>query len=408
MKSVKQKDYIWNTIGVFFQNAISPLLLIIVTRINGIDDSGIFSFAFSIAILFWAIAMWGGRTYQVSDITGKFAKKSYISTRVILSVAVIIGALMFCLLNGYDLTKTGVLMSLVMVKVVEAVADAYYGIMQSNKKLYVSGRIMAAKYLLASTIFVLVDLLTKDLLLSCIGFSFVMVFFLLVIDIPYTYKLDSSIKGYLFSKPVAKETISIITVLSPILIVTLLAMLSLNIPRYFLDIHHQSELGYFGILAMPVTLVVLIMSFILQPNVVELAHFYQDKNLKLFKSFILKVCKITLLIGLVLLVLTALIGVPVLNLVFGVSFDGYYIPLLVIVAAATVNGLVGITINILVIMRIFLSQAVILLLTNILLVIFAAITIPDTGLYGAVMLFLGVNIVQLAALAILFKKGIKE
>ena len=68
-KSVR-KDYFWNTLGALLQSALSPLLLIVVTRVNGIDDSGIFSFAFSVAIIFWALGMWGGRTYQVSDTKG--------------------------------------------------------------------------------------------------------------------------------------------------------------------------------------------------------------------------------------------------------------------------------------------------------------------------------------------------
>jgi hypothetical protein len=50
---------------VLLQNAISPLLLIVITRVNGIDDSGLFSLAFSVSIILWSLAMWGGRTYQV-------------------------------------------------------------------------------------------------------------------------------------------------------------------------------------------------------------------------------------------------------------------------------------------------------------------------------------------------------
>jgi len=41
MQNIK-KDYLWNSLGSLLQSAISPVLLIIITRLNGIDDSGLF------------------------------------------------------------------------------------------------------------------------------------------------------------------------------------------------------------------------------------------------------------------------------------------------------------------------------------------------------------------------------
>ena len=38
MQNIK-KDYLWNSLGSLLQSAISPVLLIVITRLNGIDDS---------------------------------------------------------------------------------------------------------------------------------------------------------------------------------------------------------------------------------------------------------------------------------------------------------------------------------------------------------------------------------
>ena len=35
----QKKDYIWNSLGSLLQSAISPVLLIVITRLNGIDTS---------------------------------------------------------------------------------------------------------------------------------------------------------------------------------------------------------------------------------------------------------------------------------------------------------------------------------------------------------------------------------
>ena len=78
MQNIK-KDYLWNSLGSLLQSAISPVLLIIITRLNGIDDSGLFSFALSLSVVFWAVSLWGGRTYQVSDVKREFSSGGYVA-----------------------------------------------------------------------------------------------------------------------------------------------------------------------------------------------------------------------------------------------------------------------------------------------------------------------------------------
>lgn len=408
MESLKQKDYFWNTLGVFLQNAISPLLLIIITRINGIEDSGIFSFAFSVAIIFWAIAMWGGRTYQVSDVSSKFTKKTYIFTRLALSFAVLVAAFLFCVANAYDPVKTGILLSLVLVKITEAVADAYYGVMQSNRKLYRSGQIMVAKYVVASIVFVATDIVSANLLLSSVSFLVVMTIFLLAVDIPYARSIDSEVKGGLVKKEIVRQGLKLITVLTPVFIVSLFAMFPLNIPRYFIDVYHQVEIGYFGILVMPITLIFLLMTFILQPNVVELSNLFKKGDLKKFNKVVLRISVVTFLLGMITLGLSALIGIPALGLIFGVSFEAYYEVLLILVFAAAINALIGVLINVLVIMRVLLPQLVTLISTNSILVVFSAAIIPQHGIIGAALLFLAVNIVQLLILTGIYKAAVSK
>ena len=47
-----KKDFIWNMIGSTFSSFNSLFFLIIVTRINGSNEAGIFTFAFSTACYF--------------------------------------------------------------------------------------------------------------------------------------------------------------------------------------------------------------------------------------------------------------------------------------------------------------------------------------------------------------------
>ena len=58
MKNNLKKNFIWNLIGSTINSFTSLIFLIIVTRINGIEAAGIFTFAFSTACLFYIIGIY--------------------------------------------------------------------------------------------------------------------------------------------------------------------------------------------------------------------------------------------------------------------------------------------------------------------------------------------------------------
>lgn len=403
-----KRDYLWNTLGVFAQNAISPLLLIAITRINGIYDSGIFSFAFSMAIIFWAFGMWGGRTYQVSDVRKEFSSRSYIVVRLILSIFMIIGALVFAAVNQYDLNKTGIIVALVLFKVVESIADSIYGILQVNGQLFVTGKSLLYKGFVGLALFVAVDLLTKSILLGSLAIVVVNILFVVFYDIKITSRLEdiriktSQVKFYL------KDSMVIMRRCSPVFAVFFLAMFSLNIPRYFIDMYHAEQVGYFGILAMPITLVALIMSFILQPNIVGLSHYYQEQKYDIFQKTVKGLVLVTALIGLLILFAAFLVGLPFLNIVFGLDFDGYKTALMIMVAGGIANALVSVFINILVVTRHFKAQFYILLLSNILLTVLSLFTIKNYGLLAGVGLFAFINAVQVLLLIVAYNSVLRK
>ena len=403
-----RKDYFWNTFGVLAQNAISPLLVIVITRLNGIHDSGIFSFAFSVAIIFWALGMWGGRTYQVSDIKREFSSRSYITVRLILAFVMLAGAVLFSAVNHYDALKTGVIIALVLFKVIESLADVLFGIMQVHGRLYMAGKSLAYKAVTGFTIFIVINVLTHNILWSSLSLFVVNGVFLLFYDLSIARSLEklristSQIKHYV------KDALYIMKRCSPIFIVTFLATFSLNIPRYFVDLYHNDQIGYFGILTMPVTLIVLVMSFILQPKVVELSHLYAKKEFTQFNKITTKLALLTSAIGVVILLATQFVGVQVLHIVFGVDFTQYKQALLIMVVGSIANALVSIAMNIFIIMRRFKAQFYTLLLSNAALVGLSVPVVKEHGLLGGICLFTLINFVQFVFFLFIYRNGLRE
>ena len=52
------KNFIWNVLGTGLNSFNSLFFLIIVTRINGIDDAGVFSIGIAIALIMYTIGLY--------------------------------------------------------------------------------------------------------------------------------------------------------------------------------------------------------------------------------------------------------------------------------------------------------------------------------------------------------------
>lgn len=400
----QKKDYIWNSIGSFLQSAISPILLIVITRLNGVGDSGLFSFAMSLSVVFWAISLWGGRTYQVSDVKKEFSSGDYIVVRFISSLIVAVFSISFCILSGYDLIKTELIMVLVSFKILESIADSMYGVLQIHNKLYIVGISLTMKSVFGFIIFAIVDILTKNIVHGALSIFIVNIAVVIFYDIPWMKHVESvglTKKNIMQAEKIMKKT-------AEVFVIVFLTMFSLNIPRYFLDKYHYDQIGYFGIMAMPITLLTLFISFVLQPNVVNLSELLKEKKVKEFTKIVSKIDFITFTLGILFVVSSYLIGVWVLNTVFGIDINNFRIDLTIMVIGAVANAFVSIYVNLLIILRRFKGQFYTLLVTNILAVILSIYLIDRLAMLGSVLVFMIISFLQAIILLFIYKRSLKN
>lgn len=400
----QKKDYIWNSIGSFLQSAISPILLIVITRLNGVGDSGLFSFAMSLSVVFWAISLWGGRTYQVSDVKKEFSSGDYIVVRFISSLIVAVFSISFCVLSGYDLIKTELIMVLVSFKILESIADSMYGVLQIHNRLYIAGISLTMKSVFSFMLFTLVDILTKNIIYGALSIFIVNIVVVIFYDIPWMKHVESvglTKKNIMQAGKIMKKT-------AEVFVVVFLTMFSLNIPRYFLDKYHYDQIGYFGIMAMPITLLTLFISFVLQPNVVNLSELLKKKKIKEFTKIVSKIDFITVTLGILFVVSSYLIGVWALNTVFGIDINNFRIDLTIMVIGAVANAFVSIYVNLLIILRRFKGQFYTLLVTNILAVILSVYLIDRLAMLGSVLVFMIISFLQAIILLFIYKRSLKN
>ena len=76
-----KKNFIWNIIGTGFNAFNSLFFMIAITRINGVDNAGIYTIAYSTACILYMIGIYAGRIYQVTESNKTITNKDYIFNR---------------------------------------------------------------------------------------------------------------------------------------------------------------------------------------------------------------------------------------------------------------------------------------------------------------------------------------
>lgn len=377
-KSNVKKDFIFNTIGTGINAFNSLFFMIIATRINGVSDAGIFTFAFSTAALFQIIGVYSGRIYQITDNT-KATNEDYLVNKVITCVIMFVVSILFILLRGYTGKKMLVILILCIYRTLEAFSEVIYAYFQKNYELYKVGISLVLKNVLGLIVFLTINIFTRNLIYSTLG----LVLNYILIMLSYDFKIfrNNFIKLRNINLNSQKKIFSL--GFSTFLL-SFLLMYIVNIPRYVIDFKmSDASSSIFGILIMPASVVVLIAQFILHPFLMKINDFLIHKDYKNLKKNVMNICLVTSAFGIFATFIAYLIGIPILEFIYGISLKKYLMALIVVLIGATLYGVVSILSNILVAMRIASKQIIISFVVSIFSLFISICFINSLGVNGA-------------------------
>ena len=393
-----KKSYFWNTIGSGLNSFNSLFLLILVTRINGIKDAGLFTFFFFFACMLYVIATYAGRTYQVTENEKDISDSEFILHRIICSVVMIIVSVFFCLISHYSKYKFIIFILLCLFKGSEAISDVFYGILQKNNKLDVVGKSMFFRSLLDVIVFGIVDFFTSNLILSCISMIIVNILFLIFVDSKLGLRFKDNFKVINFN---AVKKIFVFGFFT--FGFSFIANYLVNAPRYAIDSIMSEEFQtIFGIIVMPASIIMLINQFIIQPIITTIKKYYHERNKKYFLKIILKVIFATFFVGIVAIVGAYFLGVPVLNFMYHLDLYEYKYDLLLIIFGATLYTIASVLSNALIVLRKTKIQLVMYVLVSIFAFFISYRLVYLFGFNGAIYSYLLIMILLLLLYVIYF------
>ena len=260
---------------------------------------------------------------------------------------------------------------------------------------------MTLKAVIGFVAFVVVDLSTGSMILSSICLLAANAVFIVAYDIPHTGRLEKV--GRLTMENV-RPALMLLQNSAYIFVFTFLTTLLVNIPRYFVDAYHsEDDLGLFGIIIMPATMLNLFVQYIIQPKLVSLSERFQGKEYNSFNRTVTKLILTALGFGAIAIAAMWLIGCPVLSFILGEDLFPYRISLTLVVLAGTINTMTMIYSNILNVIRRFKIQLFNYLVATASVFVFAASFVASGSFEGAVLAFLIANAIQAALFVISYQ-----
>lgn len=316
---IGKQSVFWNMMSSGLNSIVSMLLLWVVTLLNGVSDAGIFSLGFSTSQMMLTIGNYGMRNYQATDVTNKYSMRIYEASRIVTNIIMMISVLGFVWFEGYYFEKAMITILLCLLKVTDAIDDVYGGYYQVKGRLDISGKIMSIRIIAYVTGFVFSLIFTHDLILSCLIATIIstIVLILLVHSTKIVIPLEKPVFHW-------KKIWSLLVECFPLCISAFLLIYMGNAPKYAIDTYLTAkDQAYYTYLFMPCFVTNLFVGFALQPLLVRLSKSWVHKE---YRKFI-KLCGLifagAVAISAFIIVAGAILGCPVLSVVFGVSLVKY-------------------------------------------------------------------------------------
>ena len=374
-----KKDFLWNVIGSTFNSFTSLFFMIIVTRIYGGNIAGIFTFAFSFASLMQVVGNYAGRSYHVTELDKNIKDNDFLYSKIITCLFMILLSTLYIFFKGYSFYKVQVILLLIIFRMIEVIAEVFYGIIQKKSKLYQVGISLFVKGILAVLIFLIVNYFTHNLLLAIIGIIVVNFIILFIYDRKNAFRV-----GFQFEK-IRIPVIKMIFIGGFFVFgFNFLTQYVINASKYAIDgaLSDKYQTIY-GILAMPATLMLLCSSFIIQPFLVPLANYLKENKIKDFIFMVFKLCTAVLAFGIMAIGASYFFGIPVLELIYGISLKSYRASLLLVVSGGTLFGMAYIISTSLIAMRKNFMQLVIYLIVSVISFFLFSLLVRTSGIFGA-------------------------
>lgn len=319
----KKSIIIWNSIGGALNAGQVAIMLIFVSYKMGHIISGMITISYAIANLFMSVGKYGIRNYQVTDVEEVHSFGDYFwnrCTTVLLTLIVAVAYVFYCrLFQGYSVEKTLILCEVMVLKLIDAFVDVFFGRFQQNGRLDIGAKIMAIQCFMYTACICVMVMLGLNIHVCMLGG--------VVTSILSATILISVVRSYLNIQGMhlnKRKVFSLLKTCFSLCVGITLSIYVGNIPKYLIDAYMDEHTqAIFGYIMMPVFVVTLLNQFIYQPTIKDLGDLWNKGEIKLFKNKVLRQCLIVAGLTVFIIAGGLLIGLPILSIMYNTDLSVY-------------------------------------------------------------------------------------
>ena len=157
-----KKNVAWNAIGNVTYLVCQWVVTVLVTVLGGFEDAGVLSVAMSVSATVQTLAMFGIRSYQVSDLKNKYTDTCYVGFRTLTCALAMIVCVIFSLVSGYLGGQLLAICLFMLFRLAESYADVLHGIAQKNGRLDIAGKSFTVKGIALTATYEVTTPIVKD------------------------------------------------------------------------------------------------------------------------------------------------------------------------------------------------------------------------------------------------------
>ncbi len=342
------RDFIFNTAGAASWALVFPAVTMVSTQLVGVEQAGMVSMAFVVALLLMFLGNFGVRTYQISDIHEEHSFLDYQVNRWLTCLAMVVVGWLYCTLRGYATEMFQISMAVVAYRCVDALADVYEGRLQQVDKLYLAGISQTIRSLAALIVFCVVLALSRNAVAACTAMFIASLVTFVVITWPLA--LLETPKSRWFS---LKSLGSLFKMCAPLFLALFIFNVIENMPKFVMEgmLPYENQL-YYNALYFPAQMILIAAQLVYKPLLLRMAGVWQDAKKRL---------KFDLILGgiiLIILALTAItwavmawVGIPALSFLYGINFEPYRSLLYLMLVTGGITALIDFLYQVITIMR---------------------------------------------------------
>lgn len=395
----QKRIVLWNAAGSAVYAFMSFFMLLVVVRICGDVEGGIFSMGYAIAQLMLAVGVFEATTYFATDAGNRFSHEQYLAFKIITCVAMVIASVFYVMTFQFDAHRASVAYALCAFRLFEALSQYWYAAFQKAERLDLGGFSTVWRSVISIVLFAGVLLLTYDVVLAIVVATVVEVVWLAAYDIPRLRRIVRVGKPDFSPRPLMQ----LFWACLPMFLSSFLATYLTNIGKYAInDVGTDAMQTVFNILFMPAFVINLFLIFFMRPTLTTLARLWIERNAAPFMKILAKLLVLAAIITLCVEIGCALVGIPFLELFYGMSLEGYTAALLVLMLGGGFLSASNVFYNALVVIR---DQHTVLIGYVAAIIVASLISVPlvaEQGVMGACIAYMASCVVLFFAFLLIF------